>query len=89
MHRAVGIDGRSQRALGELSRREAAPLDTIPVYVKRDTNEMPEEVATKAPNGSVEKYARRANTNTIPAEVATMSPNGPLTSEMHLWPCQV
>ncbi|KAJ3538085.1 hypothetical protein NM688_g6569 [Phlebia brevispora] len=63
-----------QRAMGELQRKEASPFDIIPAYVKRSTNEMPEELPSKSPAGTVEPYSRR-DTNTIPAEQPTMSPD--------------
>lgn len=51
------------------------------MYEKRqgNINTIPEEVATKAPNGVLEEYVKRqGNVNTIPEEVATKAPNGDL-----------
>jgi hypothetical protein len=46
-----------QRAALALERREAAPLGTIPIYVREDVNNLPAELATSSPNGDVVPYS--------------------------------
>ncbi|KAI9428554.1 hypothetical protein H4582DRAFT_2053197 [Lactarius indigo] len=69
-----------------LAQRDPTPFEPIPAYVKRDglylengkrdTNTIPEETPTQAPNGQIELYGRAPQGGVIPAEVAVKSPNG-------------
>ncbi|CAL1695646.1 unnamed protein product [Somion occarium] len=64
-----------------MERREPAPLEVIPAYLKRaDVNTTPAEIPTKAPAGQIEPYKRdevkRQDVNNLPAEIATKAPTG-------------
>ncbi|THH01802.1 hypothetical protein EW026_g931, partial [Hermanssonia centrifuga] len=72
--------------LHALQHREAAPLDTIPAYVKRaNVNTVPAEQPSMSLTGTIIPYTgnqgkpTKRDTNTVPEEVPTKSPNGVIT----------